>query len=277
MSPLIVCPTPIGNLGDVTLRALEELRAADLVACEDTRHTRRLLDRHAVVARTLSLNEHNEAARIPELLARVQRGERVVVVSDAGTPVLSDPGGRLVAAAVEAGVEPVVLPGASAVTTAAVASALCAGGFAFTGFLPRGAGPLRAAVERAGAGGLAVVAFESPRRLPATLRALAGWTPLRPAAVCRELTKLHERVERGTLEELAERFAEPPRGELVLVLGPVASVPAGAAADPEALRELAAAVGSRHAAALASRLTGAPRNALYRALTGGHQGPGPDS
>lgn len=265
MSPLIVCPTPIGNLGDVTLRALDELRAADLVACEDTRHTRRLLDRHGISARTLSLNEHNEAARIPDLLARVERGERVVVVSDAGTPVVSDPGGRLVAAAVAVGIEPVVLPGASAVITAAVGSALCEGGFAFVGFLPRGPARVRAAVERAGAGGLAVVAFESPKRLPATLRTLAEATPQRPAAVCRELTKLHEQIARGTLDALAERFAEPPRGELVLVLGPVGL--AAATPDPAALGELAELVGVRRAAALAARLTGAPRNALYRTLT----------
>ncbi|HUZ84180.1 MAG TPA: 16S rRNA (cytidine(1402)-2'-O)-methyltransferase [Gaiellales bacterium] len=268
MSPLVVCPTPIGNLADVTLRSLDELRSADLVACEDTRHTRGLLDRHGIEARTLSLNEHNEAARIPELLRRLRDGQRVVLVSDAGTPVLSDPGARLLAAAIAAGFEPVVLPGASAVTTAAVASALTSGGFAFVGFLPRAAGRLRAAVERAGSAGLAVVAFESPRRLPATLRLLAGWTPERRAAVCRELTKLHEQVERGTLAELAERLPEPPKGEVVLVLAPVELSPAAApTGDLEALRELSAMVGARRAAGLAARLTGGSRNAFYLALT----------
>jgi 16S rRNA (cytidine1402-2'-O)-methyltransferase len=152
------------------------------------------------------------------------------------------------------------------VTTAAVASGLAAGGFVFAGFLPRAAGRLRAAVERADRAGVAVVAFESPRRLPATLRTLAAETPERAAAVCRELSKLHERIDRGTLAELADRFAEPPRGEVVLVLAGLPEPPA-AVPDREALRELAAAVGAARAAALAARLTGAPRNTLYRTLS----------
>lgn len=266
MSPLSVCPTPIGNLADVTLRVLDELAAADLIACEDTRHTRKLLERHAIPAQTVSLNEHNEQQRIPELLERLERGERIALVSDAGTPALCDPGARLLAAARAAGQEPAVLPGPSAVTTAAVASGLAAGGFVFAGFLPRVAGRMRAAVERADRAGVAVVAFESPRRLPATLRTLAAETPERAAAVCRELSKLHERIDRGTLAELADRFAEPPRGEVVLVLAGLPEPPA-ALPDQEALRELASAVGAARAAALAARLTGAPRNALYRTLS----------
>ncbi len=266
MSPLVVCPTPIGNLADVTLRVLEELRAADLVACEDTRRSRTLLEHYDISARTVSLNEHNEQARIGELLERLDRGERVALVSDAGTPAVSDPGARLLAAARAAGHEPVVLPGASAVTTAAVASGLAADGFVFAGFLPKSGAGLRAAVERAGRAGVAIVAFESPRRLPATLRALADVEPDRPAAVCRELSKLHEQIDRGSLAELAERFAEPPRGEVVLVLAAPATRPAGLP-DQAALTELAAAIGAARAATLAARLTGAPRNALYRALT----------
>jgi 16S rRNA (cytidine1402-2'-O)-methyltransferase len=266
VSPLVVCPTPIGNLADVTLRVLEELRAADLVACEDTRRSRTLLEHYDISARTVSLNEHNEQARIGELLERLDRGERVALVSDAGTPAVSDPGARLLAAARAAGHEPVVLPGASAVTTAAVASGLAADGFVFAGFLPKSGAGLRAAVERAGRAGVAIVAFESPRRLPATLRALADVEPDRPAAVCRELSKLHEQIDRGSLAELAERFAEPPRGEVVLVLAAPATRPAGLP-DQAALTELAAAIGAARAATLAARLTGAPRNALYRALT----------
>jgi len=266
VSPLVVCPTPIGNLADVTLRVLDELRAADLVACEDTRRSRTLLEHYDISARTVSLNEHNEQARIGELLERLDRGERIALVSDAGTPAVSDPGARLLAAARAAGHEPVVLPGASAVTTAAVASGLAADGFVFAGFLPKSGAGLRAAVERAGRAGVAIVAFESPRRLPATLRALADVEPDRPGAVCRELSKLHEQIDRGSLAELAERFSEPPRGEVVLVLAAPASRPAGLP-DQAALAELAAAIGAARAATLAARLTGAPRNALYRALT----------
>jgi 16S rRNA (cytidine1402-2'-O)-methyltransferase len=263
---LVVCPTPIGNLADVTLRVLDELRAAAVIACEDTRRTLTLLDRHGIAAPRVSLTEHNEAARIPALLERVKAGERVALVSDAGTPTVSDPGGRLVAAAIEAGLPVEVLPGPSAVTTAAAASGLAGGGFAFCGFLPRTPAGIAALLDRLDAAGLALVAFESPRRLPATLRALAERDPSRRAAVCRELTKLHEDVRRGTLAELAAQYAAPPKGEVTLVLAPAAP---GERAEPadEALRELAEVVGSRRAAALASRLTGQPRNRLYAAIT----------
>ncbi len=264
---LVVCPTPIGNLGDVTLRALDELRSAAVIACEDTRRTLRLLERHGIAAPRVSLTEHNEAARIPVLLERVRAGERVALVSDAGTPTVSDPGARLVAAAAAAGLPVEVLPGASAVTTAATASGLAAAGFAFCGFLPRTAAGIGALLDRLDAAGLAVVAFESPRRLPATLRALAGRDPGREAAVCRELTKLHEEVRRGTVAELAGHYASAPKGEVTLVLAPAA--PGGGRLDPagEALAELAEALGSRRAASLAARLTGLPRNRLYAAIT----------
>ncbi|HEY7257634.1 MAG TPA: 16S rRNA (cytidine(1402)-2'-O)-methyltransferase [Gaiellales bacterium] len=263
---LVVCPTPIGNLADVTLRVLDELRQAGVVACEDTRRTLALLDRHGIAAPRVSLTEHNEAARIPVLLERIRAGERVALVSDAGTPAVSDPGGRLVAAALDAGLAVEVLPGASAVTTAAVASGLAGVGFAFCGFLPRTPAGIGALLDRVDGAGLAVVAFESPRRLPATLRALADRDPGRRAAVCRELTKLHEEVRRGTLAELAGHYATAPKGEVTLVLAPAAP---GGRAEPaeEALRELAEVVGSRRAAALASRLTGHPRNRLYAAIT----------
>jgi 16S rRNA (cytidine1402-2'-O)-methyltransferase len=264
---LVICPTPIGNLGDVTLRALDELRSAAVIACEDTRRTLTLLERHGISAPRLSLTEHNEAARIPALLDRVRAGERVALVSDAGTPTVSDPGARLVAAAAAAGLPVEVLPGASAVTTAAAASGLAGAGFAFCGFLPRTPAAIGALLDRVDGAGLAVVAFESPRRLPATLRALADRDPEREAAVCRELTKLHEEVRRGTVAELAEHYASPPKGEVTLVLAPAA--PGGGRADPagEALAELAEALGSRRAASLAARLTGLPRNRLYAAIT----------
>src|ERR671931_2049189 len=168
--PLAVCATPIGNLDDVTLRVVEELRAADVVLCEDTRHTRVLLERHGIKARELSYHEHNEAKRAAELLPRLQAGERVALVSDAGLPGISDPGARLVGAALDAGVPVTVLPGPSAAETALVASGFGADRYQFLGFLPRGAKALRALWDELAGWACPVVAFESPQRLPATLR-----------------------------------------------------------------------------------------------------------
>src|SRR3954451_9273895 len=167
--PLAVCATPIGNLDDVTLRLLDELRAADVVLCEDTRHTRVLLERHGISARLLSYHEHNEAARAAELLPRLEAGARVALVSDAGLPGISDPGARLVRAAIEAGVAVTVLPGASAVETALVASGLVGERYQYLGFLPRGAAALSALWAELAAWPWPAVAFESPQRLPATL------------------------------------------------------------------------------------------------------------
>jgi 16S rRNA (cytidine1402-2'-O)-methyltransferase len=264
---LVVCPTPIGNLSDVTLRLLDELRAADVVACEDTRRTRILLERHGVSVPLLAVHEHNEAARAGELVERVRAGERVALATDAGMPAVSDPGARIVAAVARAGLPVTVLPGPSAVTAAVAASGFGGSGFVFAGFLPRPAAKAAAEVRRLDGCGLPVVAFESPQRLPGTLAALAEAQPDRRAAVCRELSKLHEQVERGSLAGLAATFAAPPKGEITLVLA--AAGPAADAADvPEdALAELVAAVGARRAAALASRLTGVPRNQLYRRAT----------
>ena len=191
---LIVCPTPIGNLDDVTLRVLDALRSASVIACEDTRHTRVLLARHGISARLISLHEHNERARTPELLARVAAGERVALVSDAGTPGVSDPGFALLRACREAGLAVEVLPGPSAVTTALVASGLPSERWCFVGFLPRARRELESLLAGASE---TLVAFESPRRLAATLALLAAGDPQRPVAVCRELTKLHEEVRRA--------------------------------------------------------------------------------
>src|ERR687886_1509058 len=185
--PLSVCATPIGNLDDVTLRVLEELRNADVVLCEDTRHTRVLLARHRIDARLLSYHEHNEAKRTAELLPRLVAGERVALVSDAGLPAISDPGARLVAAALEAGVPVTVLPGASAVETALVASGLVGARYQFLGYLPRGERALAALWDELADWSHCVVAFESPKRLPATLQSLARRLPHRQVAVCREL------------------------------------------------------------------------------------------
>jgi 16S rRNA (cytidine1402-2'-O)-methyltransferase len=262
--PLAVCATPIGNLADVTLRVLDELRAADVVLCEDTRHTRVLLDRHGISVRLLSYHEHNEAKRTAELLPRLQAGERVALVSDAGLPGISDPGARLVAAALDTGVPVTVLPGPSAAETALVASGFAAERYQFVGFLPRGAAALRALWEELARWPHPVVAFESPRRLPATLRSLAEADPDRPVAVCRELTKKFEEVVRGPAAEVAGRFAEAPKGEITLVLGR-ADARGDADESVEAVAELVAAgVPRRQAADVVARLTGASRNELYR-------------
>ena len=269
--PLAVCATPIGNLDDVTLRVLEELRAADVVLCEDTRHTRVLLDRHGIDARLLSYHEHNEAKRTTELVPRLREGARIALVSDAGMPGISDPGARLVAAALAEGLPVTVLPGPSAVETALVASGVEAERFQFLGFLPRRERALARLWDELGAWPHAVVAFESPQRLPATLRSLARAEPERFVAVCRELTKRFEEVVGGSAAEVADRFAEPPKGEITLVLGPRgeggadAGVAVAAAAAAEAVAELVAAGASRgRAAEVVSRLTGVARNELYR-------------
>jgi 16S rRNA (cytidine1402-2'-O)-methyltransferase len=262
---LIVCPTPIGNLEDVTLRVLSALRDANVIACEDTRRTRTLLDRYGVGGELVSYHEHNERERASELVRRMQAGESVALVSDAGMPLVSDPGFVLVQACVAAGLAVEVLPGPSAALAALVASALPAERWRFAGFLPRKRGEL----ERAFATPETLVAFESPRRVGASLAVLAALDPERPVAVCRELTKLHEEVVRGSASELAARYAdEPPRGEVVLVLG--AAPAAAPAIDPalDALRRLVAAGAKpRAAAGVVAELTGVPANALYRALT----------
>ena len=265
--PLVVCPTPIGNLEDVTLRVLRELGEADLVLCEDTRRTRVLLDRHGVSARLESYHRHNEARRTSELLPRLEAGERVALASDAGLPGVNDPGARLIAAALAAGVDVTVLPGPSAVETALVASGLVGERYVFLGYLPRTGDALeRLWVELAGWRWPAV-AFESPRRLPASLASLAAADSGRRVAVCRELTKRFEEVVRATAAEAAERFREAPKGEVTVVIGPSA-----AELDRDAGGDAAAAVGElvaaglprRRAAELVSRLTGVPRNRLYR-------------
>jgi 16S rRNA (cytidine1402-2'-O)-methyltransferase len=261
---LAVCATPIGNLEDVTLRLLAELRAADVVLAEDTRRTRILLDRHGIEARLLSYHEHNEAARVAELLPRLEAGERIALVSDAGMPLVSDPGARLVRAALDAGVAVTVVPGPSAVETALVSSGLAGERYVFVGFLPRSARALQELWRESAEWGAVLVAFEAPTRLPATLRSLAAASPARPAAVCRELTKAFEEVVRGTAAELVERFTEPPKGEITLVVGAASAEPDldGARA---AVAELVAAGTPRGVAAeVVARLTGTARNDLYR-------------
>ena len=262
---LVVCPTPIGNLEDVTLRVLAALREADIVACEDTRRTRVLLDRYGVRAHLVSYHEHNESERAAELVKRMQEGAVVALVSDAGMPLVSDPGYVLVAGCVAAGLAVEVLPGPSAAIAALVASALPADRWRFVGFLPRKRGELREVFGSPET----LVAFESPRRVAASLRALVELDPERPVAVCRELTKVHEEVVRGAAAELAKRYAdEPPRGEVVLVVGAAPAVEGDLGPALQALRRLIdAGAKPRPAAGVVADLTGVSANGLYRALT----------
>jgi 16S rRNA (cytidine1402-2'-O)-methyltransferase len=265
--PLAVCASPIGNLEDVTLRLLRELAEADLVLCEDTRQTRKLLDRHGVRAQLLSYHEHNEAKRTAEVLPRLEAGERIALLSDAGLPAVSDPGARLISAALEAGLPVTVLPGPSAVETALVASGLVGERYQFVGYLPRGERALEQLWEELARWPHPVVAFESPRRLPASVASLARVQPERRVAVCRELTKRFEEVVRGSAADVASRFAEPPKGEITLVVGGQPGR-TDAEGDDDALAAVAelvqAGVGRRQAADLVARLTGLSRNRLYR-------------
>jgi 16S rRNA (cytidine1402-2'-O)-methyltransferase len=272
---LLVCPTPIGNLQDVTLRVLDALRQADAVACEDTRHTAVLLERHGISAQLLSLHEHNERARAHELVARMRDGAVVALVSDAGTPVVSDPGFALVRECVAAGVAVEVLPGPSAVTSALVASGLPADRWTFAGFLPRKRAELLRLLREATD---TLVAFESPRRLAASLAVLAELDPERPAAVCRELTKLHEEVRRGSAAELAAHYAQGAvRGEIVLAIGAAAPGVASREDALAAVRELVdAGARPRSAAGVVAGLTGVGANELYRELTSGGRDGGQD-
>ncbi len=264
---LVVCPTPIGNLGDVTLRVLDTLREADAIACEDTRRTRVLLDRYEIAGTLVSYHEHNERERARELVGRIQRGAIVALVSDAGMPLVSDPGYALVQACVTAGVPVEVLPGPSSVLVAVVASGLPAERWLFVGFLPRRRAELELVLLDAPD---TLVAFESPRRLVATLLVLAEHDPTRPAVVCRELTKLHEEVRRGSAAELAAHYeANPARGEIVLVVGAAALERASHDEALTALRALVdAGARARPAAGVLAKLTGVSANELYRELTG---------
>jgi 16S rRNA (cytidine1402-2'-O)-methyltransferase len=266
---LIVCPTPIGNLADLTPRVRDALTDADLVACEDTRRAGRLYERLEIDPPPLVSNhDQNEEKRSVQIAQRIERGARVALIADAGMPGISDPGYRLIRTCIDRDLEVEVLPGPSAIPTALVASGLPAHRWRFEGFLPRRAGEL----ERVLRSVETVVAFESPRRLPDSLAALGALAPDRPAAVCRELTKLHEEVVRGTLGELARRFRNEARGEIVLVIGPASGA---ASRDPDvtiavdALRRLVqSGARPRAAASVVAALTGTRANDLYRALTG---------
>jgi 16S rRNA (cytidine1402-2'-O)-methyltransferase len=266
MGTLYVVATPIGNLEDVTQRALAVLREAGLVLAEDTRRTRVLLDRYGIPGRPVSLHAHNETARTQQVLAALGEGRAVALVSDAGTPLVSDPGERLVARAIADGHDVVPVPGPSALLAALVASGLPAGAFTFVGFLPRKAGERARRLAELARRPETLVLYESPRRLGALLAELAAAFGERRACVARELTKLHEEFARGTLAELAARFADGARGEVTLVVegAALAAEPAGEDALRERVREgLAAGLSARDLAAKLARETGAPRRTLY--------------
>jgi 16S rRNA (cytidine1402-2'-O)-methyltransferase len=266
---LTVCPTPIGNMDDVTKRVREALVEADYIACEDTRRTGRLLERMEISPRPRLVSNHegNEASRATELVKRIERGDRIALVSDAGMPAISDPGYRLIRACIDRGLEIVVLPGPSVVPVALVASGLPSDRWRFEGFLPKRAGEMERVLNSAET----VVAFESPRRISKTLAALAAIAPEREAALCREMTKLHEEVSRGTLSDLALRFKGEVKGEIVLVIGPaeVAGHGQDMAFAVEALKRLVqSGARPRAAATVVATLTGTRANDLYKALTG---------
>jgi len=268
MGTLHVIATPIGNLEDVTLRALRIQGEADLVFAEDTRRARILLDRHGVRARPVSLHAHNEQSRVERALETLEGGGSVVLISDAGTPLVSDPGGRLVSAAIEAGHQVESVPGPSAVLAALVVSGLPAQPFVFLGFLPRRKGARRSLLDGYRHREETLVLFEAPSRVAATLGELGEILGPRRAAVARELTKRHEEVVRGALPDLAERFAEEARGEFTLVVAgcdPEEAVRAMAIEDLEAeIRQRVAAGGRpREIAAEMAEATGIPKREIY--------------
>jgi 16S rRNA (cytidine1402-2'-O)-methyltransferase len=271
---LYIVATPIGNLDDITLRALSVLAEVDLIAAEDTRHTRLLLARHGIDRPLAAVHEHNEEQQAPRLVERMEQGESIALVSDAGTPLLSDPGYRLVRLAAEKGIEVVAIPGASAVTAALSVCGLPTDRFVFEGFLPA-----RRAARMKRLSGLrgeprTMVFFESSHRIEdclADLQEVLG--PGRPAAVCRELTKRFETVLRGSLSDLSSRVQGDPnqrKGEFVVVVGGAA---AGGDADFAAALALATElldpIGASQAARIAAKLHGVSRRELYRALQRG--------
>lgn len=266
---LYLVATPIGNLGDVTLRGLETIAAADILACEDTRVTRTLLTRFGIRQRPVPYHEHNAGEAGPRLIAALGEGRSVALVSDAGTPLVSDPGFRLVEAAREAGIAVIPVPGASAVLAALTASGLPSDSFFFSGFLPTKAGARLARLAEVKAVPATLIFFESPNRLAASLAAMAEALGDRNAAVCRELTKAFEETRTGTLAQLAQHYsaAGAPRGEIVVCVAPpgIAAAPSGADVDAM-LVSLAGEMSASKAAAEAARLTGLRKPDLYRRL-----------
>lgn len=265
---LYLVATPIGNLADITIRALETLAAADILACEDTRVTRVLLARYGISRRTTAYHEHNAAEAGPKLAEAVLAGRSVALVSDAGTPLVSDPGYRLVEEVVAAGGAVVPIPGPSALLAALTASGLPSDTFLFAGFLPSKAGQRTTRLEALKAVPATLVFYESPRRLAGALSAMADVLGDRPAAVCRELTKTFEEVRRGPLAALAAAYAaqDTPKGEIVVCVGPPLPREGGAEDVDALLLSLSAELGASKAAAEVAKMTGGRKADLYRRL-----------
>jgi 16S rRNA (cytidine1402-2'-O)-methyltransferase len=266
---LYVVATPIGNARDIALRALDVLKAADLICAEDTRVTAKLLAIHGIARPLAPYNDHNAPEMRPRILARLERGEAVVLVSDAGTPLVSDPGYKLVREVIAAGMPVTAVPGASAVLAGLAISGLPSDRFLFAGFLPPKAGERKSALEDLKGLRATLIFFESAQRLAETLPAMAEVLGDRPAVVARELTKLHEEARRGLLSQLAAHYASvpPPRGEVTLLVGPPRAAEPDTAAIDAALKQALPFMPVKAAADLIAGLTGGSRKAIYdRAL-----------
>jgi 16S rRNA (cytidine1402-2'-O)-methyltransferase len=263
---LYVVSTPIGNMGDFSFRAVEVLRSVSLILAEDTRHSRHLLDRYEITTPLSAYHEHNEARALPGLVERLVAGEAMALITDAGTPVLSDPGARLVRGAIDAGVTVIPVPGASALLAAVVVSGIPADRFTFLGFLPRKGRERKQALELVRTIDHAVVLYESPLRLVATLKDIAALgSPDRRAAVARELTKRFEDVQRGTVSTLGTYYEEsPPRGEIVIILEGAGVPEASEESLRATLARLRAEGHSNREIVAALVRDGAPRNLAYR-------------
>jgi 16S rRNA (cytidine1402-2'-O)-methyltransferase len=264
---LFVVSTPIGNMGDFSFRAVETLKAVALVLAEDTRHSRHLLDRYEIRTPLAAYHEHNEASATPRLVERLQAGESMALISDAGTPLLSDPGARLVRAAADAGIQVTPIPGASALLAALVASALAVDRFTFFGFLTRTGADRRDALDEITRTRHTVVLYESPNRLAATLSELEErGNGDRRAVVAREMTKQFEEVRRGTVGQLRAYYEDrPPRGEIVLVIGPAAARAVSEDVVRERVQALrASGMSARDASAAVAQELGVSRNVAYR-------------
>jgi len=271
---LFVVSTPIGNLDDITLRAIKVLQTVDLILAEDTRHTGRLLAHIDSTVQQLSLHEHNEEARVDQILAALEAGQNIALVSDAGTPLISDPGFRLVAAVAKAGMRVTPIPGASSVMAAAVVSGLPTDRFVFEGFLPRKGAARTKRLAEIARDARTVILFASPHHLKADLGALASVCgPQREAVLCRELTKRFEEVRRGSLASLETSVVDGVKGECVLVLRGVASVELPVVADDEILAQVMARVSDglsqRDAIGAVAGELGLPKRAVYRLVVGG--------
>jgi 16S rRNA (cytidine1402-2'-O)-methyltransferase len=263
---LYLVATPIGNLGDISLRALETLAGADIVACEDTRVTRKLTERFGIATPVMSYHEHNSDEALPKILARLAEGQSVALVSDAGTPLISDPGYRLVRAAAAAGHAITALPGASAVLAALSLAGLPTDRFFFEGFLPPKQGARQKRISELAAIPATLVLFESGPRLGASLADLAAGLGSREASVCRELTKLHEEIRRGDLPALASHYAEDAetRGEIVIVIAPPPEQETADADIDDMLRQALARVSVKDAVGEVALATGRARRDVYQ-------------